>query len=242
MKHECGELEIADDETLLVLAQRGNPTAANMLFSRHGPILHRAALRYLRNREDAEDAVQDGLILAHRHLAQFEGRARFRTWLVSIISNTARTMVRGCRMSRTLSVEEGLQDPRQNPIKRLRHPGPEPDRVLAAQECRRILARTLRHLPADNRRALYLRYVKGLSVREAACSLGINEQTFKARLFRGRRRLATRLAAQNHGVYSCSFESCIEKKKTAPMAVPTTFRRQRACWHDNLKAAQEPKR
>jgi len=60
------------------------------------------------------------------------------------------------------SVEEGMQDPGPNPIKSLKHPSPRPDQVFAAQEHRKILARTLRHLPADFKWALYLCYVKGL--------------------------------------------------------------------------------
>jgi len=67
VKHEYSELDTAPDETLLKLAQGGDPTATNLLFSRHRSVLCRAALRYLGNPADAEDAVQDGLILAYRH-------------------------------------------------------------------------------------------------------------------------------------------------------------------------------
>jgi hypothetical protein len=59
MKREYRELDIAPDETLFKLAQPGDPTATNLLFSRHRPALLRSALRYLRNRADAEDAVHD---------------------------------------------------------------------------------------------------------------------------------------------------------------------------------------
>jgi RNA polymerase sigma-70 factor (ECF subfamily) len=206
VKHEYSELDTAPDETLLKLAQRGDRTATNLLFSRHRPVLHGAALRYLRNRADAEDAVQDSLILAHRHLAQFEGRAQFRTWLVSIVLNTARSRLRSCEMGRNLSVEEGMEDPGPNPIKRLKHAGPGPDQVFATQERRQILARILRHLPADFKRELYLCYVKGLSIREAACALGVNQQTFKVRLFRGRRKLARSLSTGNHHAHFASFQ------------------------------------
>ena len=116
-------------------------------------------------------------------------------------------------MSRTLSVEEGLQDPRPNPIKRLRHPRPDPYHAFVTQERRQILARSLRLLPAANRRALYLCYVKGLSVREAACILAVNEQTFKARLCRGRRKLARSLTAHNHSVNLVCFQIRRERKE-----------------------------
>jgi RNA polymerase sigma-70 factor, ECF subfamily len=201
---ECHELDAASEETLVKLAQGGDHAAANLLFSRQRSVLYRAALRYLKNPADAEDAIQDGLLLAHRHLGQFEGRARFQTWLVSIILNTARARIRrGCRR-RTLSIEDGLHDPASNPIKGLHHAGPGPDQIFAIEERRQILARTLAYLPADFRRALYLTYVKGLSVREAACVLGINPETFKARLFRGKRKLARSLSSQNQDVHHLS--------------------------------------
>jgi RNA polymerase sigma-70 factor, ECF subfamily len=199
---ECRELDAASEETLVKLAQGGDPTATNLLFSRQRSVLHRAALRYLKNPADAEDAIQDGLLLAHRHLGQFEGRARFQTWLVSIVLNAARARVRSRHVRWTLSIEDGMRDPHPNPIKRLRYSGPGPDQVFAAQEHRQILTRTFAHLPADFRQALYLFYVKGLSIQEAACALGMNHETFKARLFRGRRKLARTLSAHYHDVYA----------------------------------------
>ena len=116
-------------------------------------------------------------------------------------------------MRPTLSVEEGMRDPGSNPIKRLRHPGPDPDQVFAARERRKILAQTLRHLPADFKQALYLCYVKGLSVRDAASTLGVNQQTFKVRLFRGRRKLARSLVAHHHGGHFASFRIYTERSE-----------------------------
>src|SRR5258708_23015731 len=57
--------------------------------SRFSPMLFRVALRRLRNVEDAEDAVQDALLSAHKHIGQFEGRSQLSTWLTSIVSNAA---------------------------------------------------------------------------------------------------------------------------------------------------------
>ena len=57
--------------------------------SRYSPVLFRVALRGLRNVEDAEDAVQDALLSAYKHIGQFEGRSQFSPWLTRIVINTA---------------------------------------------------------------------------------------------------------------------------------------------------------
>src|SRR5216684_5327910 len=64
------------------------------VISSYSPVLFRVALRRLRNVEDAEDAVQDALLSAYKHIGQFEGRARLSTWLTSIVTNTARMKLR----------------------------------------------------------------------------------------------------------------------------------------------------
>ena len=62
--------------------------------SRHLPMLHRRAYRYLGNSHDAEDAVQDALLSAYKHLDQFKRNARMTTWLISIVRNSALTQLR----------------------------------------------------------------------------------------------------------------------------------------------------
>src|SRR5215472_378534 len=58
------------------------------------PRFRRMAMRWLRNPEDAEDAVQDAMLLAHRHIAQFDGRAQMSTWLTAIVINAVRVQIR----------------------------------------------------------------------------------------------------------------------------------------------------
>jgi RNA polymerase sigma-70 factor, ECF subfamily len=191
------ELAVANDESLLKLARQGERAAIDVLFSRHMPVLQRTALRFLHNEAEAEDVVQDSLTSAFLHLSQYGGRAQFRTWLLSIVLNNARTRVRGRKANRNLSLEETLRGPNAAPLNTLRDPGPGPDQVMAAQERRRILREALHYLSPDFRSAYYLCYVKGLSAKEAAASLGVNQETLKVRLFRGKRKLTTRLSRMN---------------------------------------------
>jgi len=188
------ELASANDELLLELARQGERAAIDTLFSRHMPILQRTALKFLHNEAEAEDVVQDSLTSAYVHLSQYAGRAQFRTWLLSILLNTARTRVRGRKADRDLSLEEAVGDSGVAPILTLCDSRPGPDQIMAAQEEQEILHEALNYLSPDFRAAYYLCYVKGLSAKEAAASLGVNQQTLKVRLFRGKRKLTTRLS------------------------------------------------
>ncbi|HEX4076160.1 MAG TPA: sigma-70 family RNA polymerase sigma factor [Candidatus Acidoferrales bacterium] len=194
MDQGYSELAGANDESLIELARQGERDAIDVLFSRHMPILQRTALKFLHNEAEAEDVVQDSLTSAFVHLSQYAGRAQFRTWLLSILLNTARTRVRGRKGDRNLSLEEELGDSGAAPILALRDPRPGPDQVMAAQEQQGILQEALNYLSPDFRAAYYLCYVKGLSAKEAAARLGVNQQTLKVRLFRGKRKLTTRLS------------------------------------------------
>src|ERR1700691_2881239 len=71
------------------------PNALEDAISRYSPTLFRVALRRLRNVEDAEDAVQDALLSAYKHIGQFEGRSQLSTWLTTIVTNAARMKLRG---------------------------------------------------------------------------------------------------------------------------------------------------
>lgn len=215
MEKPYAEPDILPDEALLKLARQGDNTATNLLFSRHMPALRRTALRYLRNRADSDDAVQDSLMSAYVHLSQFEGRARFRTWLVSIVINAARA-VRRRPNDWTLSVEEGMQDLHPNATKKLSASGSGPDEIFAVQERKRILAESLGNVSSNQKQALYLYYVKELPVREAACAMGVKPQTFKARLFRGRRKLAKCLSLALPHAGRRRTEKCVARGGSGP--------------------------
>ena len=87
-----------DPEAPLVRkALEGDSEALNKLFARNTRALYQIALRVLGNREDAEDAVQEGLLAAYRNLPRFEGRAKFSTWLTRIVINSARMRLRSLK-------------------------------------------------------------------------------------------------------------------------------------------------
>ena len=85
---------IGNEQYLDISAPEKETRELQDAFSRYLPLLHRTAYRYLGNAADAEDAVQDALLSAYKHLDQFRGQAQMSTWLVAIVSNCARMQLR----------------------------------------------------------------------------------------------------------------------------------------------------
>ncbi len=155
------------------------------LVARYQSRLYRVALRQLGNVEDAQDALQDALLLAYRHLAQFQGRADIATWLTRIVINAARGQQRRQRVRPTVSLEAMTDAGREFSDFRM---GPEAR--CWEHERRERLEQLLHRLSPPLRRAIEAYELEGLSCRDAAARLGIKPATLKCRLFRGRRRLA----------------------------------------------------
>jgi len=149
------------------------------------PRLYHIALRQLGNPEDAQDALQDGLLLAYRHREQFQGRSEISTWLTRIVINAARGLRRKLRAHPMLEL-----DALPAAADLFADPGPSPEAQCREGERVRRLRRMLARLSPALRGAVELYEIEGLSCREAAVRLGVTPATFKCRLFRGRARLA----------------------------------------------------
>src|SRR5260370_2726867 len=74
------------------------------------PMFYRRAFRFLGNSADAEDAVQDALLSAYKHFAQFRGQARISTWLAAIVTNAARMQLRRRRVVYVSLEQHELED------------------------------------------------------------------------------------------------------------------------------------
>ena len=164
------------------------------LFAPHMPQLYHAAVQVLRHPQDSEDAVQEGLLAAFRHLSQFEGRAKFSTWLHRIVVNAAfmklRHRKRGINIASIddefengeLSFERLIPDQRQNP-----------EEVYSDVERSRMLAEAIRKVPRRYRTVLQMCDIEGLMEKEAAQRLGTLVSVVKSRRYRGRRMLLRQL-------------------------------------------------
>jgi RNA polymerase sigma-70 factor, ECF subfamily len=169
-------------------------------FSRCSPLLHRTAYRYLGNAADAEDAVQDALLSAFKHLDQFKGQAQMSTWLVAIVSNCARMQLRRRPRQIHMSLDDQFGDQQGYTLsERLVHCGPSPEEQYRRAELHECIMQFAEELSPTLRRAFQLRTFDGFTTSEAAHTLGVVEGTVKAQVARARTKL-TRLVRRAHHV------------------------------------------
>jgi RNA polymerase sigma-70 factor (ECF subfamily) len=171
----------------------GNSDAHDELLVRHTSMLRRIAFRILRNREDAEDAVQDGLCKAYTRLGSFEGRSSFRSWMTRIVINSALMIRRRKNARPEASLDEVLRDTAERPRHEIIAAGPSPEEFCAASEIRALVEEQLRQLPSALQTALQLYDLDGRSAAESMQALGIHSGAFKSRVSRARQKMANGL-------------------------------------------------
>jgi RNA polymerase sigma-70 factor, ECF subfamily len=187
-----GGMQVSEDK-LIRAGQRGDAQAVEMLFRRYHRPLFQTALRVLGNAEDAEDALQDGLLSAYRNLKRFEGRSQFSTWLTRIVINAALMRRRSAKARPAFSLDEPPREDELPAAERFAAETPNPEQVFVGTEIREMISENLDELSPLLRMAFVLREVEGYSTGEAARKLGVTENTLKARLWRARHQLAERL-------------------------------------------------
>ena len=168
--------------------------------------LFRTAWSILKNRAEAEEAVQSAYLSAFANIGAFEGRSALSTWLTRIVANEALGRRRAEKRRRNRFDEEGvavLDDYRQA-LMRGSEADP-PDAAVAREQIRRLLEREVANLPDVFRTVFVLREIEGLSSEDTAAVLGVPVATVKTRLFRGRRRLQEALAPELGSVLSGTF-------------------------------------
>jgi RNA polymerase sigma-70 factor (ECF subfamily) len=169
-----------EERELVRRARRGDERAFAELVRMHQEIAFRIA--YLISGNEAEDAVQDGVLKAWRALGRFRPGAPFRPWQLRIVANEARNRRRSSGRRAALALRVERED-----VSGGAAPSPE-TAVLAADERERLLT-ALDGLPDDARLVLACRYLLELSEAETAAALGVRRGTVKSRTSRALERL-----------------------------------------------------
>src|SRR5258708_6178953 len=159
------------------------------------PMFYRRAFRFLGNSPDAEDAVQDALLSAYKHFAQFRGQARISTWLPAIVTNAARMQLRRRRVV-DVSLEQHELEDSLALSERLAASGPGPEELCRTTEIQARLLKGVSQLSPRLRRTFLLRDIDGLTTKETANALRIPEGTVKAQVARARSNLARLLMSK----------------------------------------------
>ena len=186
-------LEDQTEGQLIERGLNGDARALDALFAQNTRALYQAAFRVLGNPEDAEEALQEGLLSAYRNLQRFERRSQFSTWLTRIVINAALMRRRSKRARPAVSLDEFIADGEIPLAERFADDGPNPEELYSGTELRDRLNRKLAEISPLLRTAFWLREIEGLTAEEAAQVLGVSRNTLKARLWRARQELAARL-------------------------------------------------
>jgi RNA polymerase sigma-70 factor, ECF subfamily len=182
---------IAEEDALLVAAAKARDTRAfELLVERHERKILSMAQRITRNREDAEDVVQQSFQKAFIHLKKFEGKSLFSTWLI----NEALILLRRKRGSHEVPIEESsTKAERAMPLDFL-NSAPTPEDSYLDREQEQILSAALNKLRPGIRKAIELRELGELSTGETALVMGLSVAAVKGRVFHGRRKLRETLS------------------------------------------------
>ena len=177
------ERETTDDHELVLRTKRGDRSAFEILVSRYQDRAYNVAYQIVRHHEDALDVAQEAFARAYVSIARFRGTAGFYTWLYRILVN--------------LAIDQTRARGRQNPIPRddperevaLREMTADPAASLETKELRQQIVRAVTSLPADQRAALTLREIDGLSYQEIARIMNCSIGTVMSRLYAARQKL-----------------------------------------------------
>ena len=195
-----------DDLNLAKLCEHGDRGAVRHVLTMNNQRLFRTAWSILKDRAEAEEAVQAAYVSAFARIGDFEGRSSLSTWLTRIVANEAIGRLRFIKRRREKLEDEGIAvlDTYRERLMR-GSDAPSPDAAVAREQLRGLLEVAIAALPDTFRTVFVLREIEGLSVEETAEALGIAPATIKTRLLRARRKLQQALAPEVRTALSGTF-------------------------------------
>jgi RNA polymerase sigma-70 factor (ECF subfamily) len=214
----------------LALAKRcaaRDPAAIRELTGTNNQRLFRAAWSILKDRSEAEEAVQAAYLKAFAALGGFAGQSSLSTWLTRIVVNEALGRLRAAARRRSRLEGRGVAalDEYREKLMRGSQP-PRPDAAVAAKQLRAMIEQAVAGLPPAFRTVFVLREIEGMSVEETGETLGITPATVKTRLLRARRKLQQALEpdvrSALEGAFPFAGADC--EAMTARLLAATTLR------------------
>ncbi|MDJ0849512.1 MAG: sigma-70 family RNA polymerase sigma factor [Myxococcota bacterium] len=192
MSWQAGSEGAATDEaTLLQRLRAGDDAAYEELVRSYGGRLLAVARRFLRNEEEARDAVQDAFLSAFRNIEGFEGQAKLSTWLHRIVVNASLMKLRTRRRKPETPIDDllpgFLEDGHmEKPAAEWRQVGAD---EAERNDLRRLVLEKIQELPEGYRNVLMLRDIEDLDTEETAAQMGLSVGAVKTRLHRARQAL-----------------------------------------------------
>jgi RNA polymerase sigma-70 factor (ECF subfamily) len=199
-------MQTAQDRELIARLQAGDATAVQELADRYRSRIFQLAMRYMKNREDAEEVTQDVLLKVYRKVNAFRGDAQLSSWIYRITFNTAMSRLRSTRLARAADQEHeralaaGSDERPEKSFRQQADWSRMPDESVLRAQLREAVAEAIEELPEIYRAPVVLRDIQGLTTEEASSRLNVKDQTLKSRLHRGRLMLREKLHAFTTGL------------------------------------------
>lgn len=197
------EVSHLSDEELVERVLAGEKMFFETLMRRYNQRLYRVCRAILRNDTEAEDVTQDAYVRAYQHLDQFEGRAKFSTWLTRIAVNEALARVRRQRRNEEI---DAMSESSRDLVEQLSSTQNTPEQRTSAAEARTFLENSIDSLPPCYREVFMLRDVEEMSTADTAMVLDLTEENVKTRLHRARALLRKELYARAGATSSAAFQ------------------------------------
>jgi RNA polymerase sigma-70 factor (ECF subfamily) len=187
---ESRSTHIGNDDDPAVRAGVTSVGELQDVVSQNLALFYKRAYRYVGDPHDAEDAVQDALLSAYKHLDQFRATAKMTTWLTTIVTNSALSQLRRRPRQTQVSLDEPMSGEQDLCLSdKLPHVGPSPEIECIQSELHGHLLQSVKELSPSLRETIRLFYLDGMSTREVAQALGVPQGTVKARMSRARSQL-----------------------------------------------------
>lgn len=177
-----------NESVLIARSLKQDHEAFGHLVDRYSSVIINLAYRMVGNRADAEDLAQEAFVAAFKSLPTFRADAKFSTWLYRIAANKCKDWLRAKR-PKPVDIE--------SVVDQLAGEGGTPEALLSQQQVADHLDRAIRNLPPLYREAFVLKHVEGLSYEDMEEILGVNGDTLKMRVYKGRVLLSRDLAQLN---------------------------------------------
>jgi RNA polymerase sigma-70 factor (ECF subfamily) len=190
------------DEEVVERVRAGEKALFEVLMRRHNQRLYRAARSILGDDCEAEDVMQDAYVRSYQHLDQFDGRARFSTWLTRIAVHEALARLR--KRQRLVDIDSASRS-MENSME-LESKTPSPEQEVLTHTLRVVLEAAVDRLPEGYRSVFMLREVEGMSTAETSECLDLSEESVKVRLHRARALLRKEIYAQTGAATASAFQ------------------------------------
>jgi RNA polymerase sigma-70 factor (ECF subfamily) len=181
-----------EDEELVLRAQDNDDAAFGELMRRTSASSFRLAVSILRDRQEAEDEVQNSYLKAWRHVGQFQRESKFSTWISRIVVNQCLMRLRKARGANFVYLDDPGSDERVRQHEVIDRAA-TPEFELSSKEMSGILRKEIGRLPPLLRNVLVLRDVNEFSTADVADQLGMTASAVKSRLLRARIELRNRM-------------------------------------------------